>query len=305
MLALLSSHGLSETQISKIVKSRPALLVADPEKTLLPKLEFFSSVGLSRKDLARMVSVNPHLLSRSLENQIIPSYNFLRTLISQENVIAVLKRRSWIFLENKSRNVVPNIGLLRELGMPQSCIALLLAHNTQVLMYKHENLVELVEEIKEMGFDIKKSTFTAALRALCGNSSRTIWKRNREIYKRDWGWSEEDVVSAFRKSPQSMILSEKKIMQTMDFLVNKMGWNSRLIAKYPVVLCFSFEKRVIPRCSVVKVLLNKGLLDEGLSLAYVLLLAEKQFLDRFVIRYTKHLPQLSSVYEGKLDVKDV
>lgn len=54
-----------------------------------------------------------------------------------------------------------------------------------------------------------------------------------------------------------------------------------------------------------KVLLMKGLVDEDLSLAYVLLPAEIKFLERFVTRYTDQVPQLSSVYDGKLDIKDV
>ncbi|CAL8989536.1 unnamed protein product [Prunus brigantina] len=305
VLALLSNHGLSKTQISKVVRLRPAILVADPEKTLFPKLEFFSSVVVSRQDLARILCFNPHLLARSLENQIIPAYKFLRSLISEENVVAVLKRSSWIFLENRRKSVVPNIELLRELGMPQSCIALLLAHNTQVLMHKHENFAAAVEEVKAMGFDMKKSTCVMALKALCGESSKVIWNRSREIYKRSWGWSDDDVISAFRMIPGCMILSEKKIMQVMDFLVNKMGWPSRVIATYPVILCFSLEKRIIPRCSVVKVLLLKGLIDEDFSFSSVLLPPEQHFLERFVTRYINQLPMLSDVYHRKLDVKDV
>ncbi|XP_061993890.1 transcription termination factor MTEF18, mitochondrial-like [Rosa rugosa] len=302
VLALLSSHGLSETQISKLVKSHPRVLLADPEKTLSPKIEFFSSVGLSREDLARVLSFNPHLLSSSLENQIVPSYNFLRNMISKENVVAVLKRRSWMFLENHSRNVMPNIEALRE---PRACISLLLAYDTQVLMHNDDELVQLVNEVKGIGFDLKKSTFVVALRALCGKSSRAIWNRNREIHKRSWGWPDDDVISAFRKSPQCMMLSEKKIMRTMDFLVNKMGWYASMIPTYPVILCFSLENRIIPRCSVVKVLMKKGLVDEKLSLAYALLPAEKQFLERFVTRYLSQVPNLLSVYEGELDLQDV
>ncbi|CAL2224608.1 unnamed protein product [Prunus armeniaca] len=305
VLALLSNHGLSKTQISKVVRLRPAVLVADPEKTLLPKLEFFSSVVVSRQDLARILCFNPHLLARSLENQIIPAYKFLRSLISEENVVAVLKRSSWIFLENRRKSVVPNIGLLRELGMPQSCIALLLAHNTQVLMHKHENFAAAVEEVKAMGFDVKKSTFVLALRALCGESNKSIWNRSREIYKRSWGWSDNDVLSAFRKNPQCMTMSEKKIMEVMDFFVNKMGYSSGVIATYPLVLCFSLEKRIIPRCSVVKVLLLKGLIDEDFSLCTVLLPPPHKFLERFVTRYINQLPILWDVYHLKLDVKDV
>ncbi|XP_034199199.1 transcription termination factor MTERF6, chloroplastic/mitochondrial-like [Prunus dulcis] len=305
VLALLSKYGLSETQISKVVRSRPTILVADPEKILSPKLEFFSSVVVSREDLARILCFNPHLLLRSLENQIIPTYNFLRSLISEENVVSVLKRSSWIFRENRRKNVVPNIELLRELGMPQSCIALLVAHNTEVLIHKHEKFAAAVEEVKAMEFDMKKSTFVLALRALCGESSKSIWNRSREIYKRSWGWSDNDVVSAFRKNPQCMTMSEKKIMEVMDFFVNKMGYSSGVIATYPLVLCFSLEKRIIPRCSVVKVLLLKGLIDEDFSLSSVLLPPPHKFLERFVTRYINQLPILWDVYHLKLDVKDV
>lgn len=305
VLALLSSHGLSETQILRVVKSYPRVLVADPEKTLAPKIEFFSSVGLSRVDLARVLTFNPQLLSRSLENQIVPSYNLLRSLISEENVVAVLKRRSWLFLENHSRNVMPNIELLRELGMPRACMSLLVAHDTQLLMHNHEDLAQVIDEVRGMGFDLKKSTFVVALRALCGKSYRAIWNRNREIYKKCWGWSDDDVLSAFRKSPQCMILSEKKIMETMDFLVNKMGWPAAMIPTFPVILCFSLENRIIPRCSVVKVLMKKGLVDENMSLAYAVLPAEKRFLERFMTRYLSQVPNLMSVYEGELNVQDV
>lgn len=102
-----------------------------------------------------------------------------------------------------------------------------------------------------------------------------------------------------------MILSQKKIMQTMDFLVNKMGWSAAMIPTYPIILCFSLEKRIIPRCCVVKVLMSKGLIDENLSLAYVVLPAEKQFLERFVTRYLSQVPQLLSVYEDQLDFQDL
>lgn len=102
-----------------------------------------------------------------------------------------------------------------------------------------------------------------------------------------------------------MIVSEKKLLQAMDLLVNKMGWPSEMIAKYPVVLSLSLERRLIPRCSVVKVLLSKGLVNENLNLGSVLLPAEKEFLGRFVTGYLEEVPQLWDLYQGKVDIQDV
>ncbi|KAM2595299.1 hypothetical protein TB2_039875 [Malus domestica] len=304
VLAILRNHGLSETQITNIVRNRSEVLQLDPEETLLPKLEFFRSIGVSRQDLAITLSYMPQLLTTSLENRILPTYNFLRSLLSEKNVASVLKHGSWIFVEGHSKKVEPKIRILRELGMSQFCISRLIAYYPCTLMLKPKEFCQVVDEVKKMGFDLGKVTFLMAMRALCGKS-KVRCNRNQEVYK-NWGWSEDDALTAFRKNPQCMITSEEKIMQVMDFLVNKMGWSSTTIAKYPIVLCYSLEKRIIPRCSVVKVLLAKGLLKdvENVSLCSLLSPAEKGFLERFVARYIDEVPQLLSVYQGKVELKD-
>ncbi|CAL2237584.1 unnamed protein product [Prunus armeniaca] len=219
------------------------------------------------------------------------------------NVGVVFKLNSWIFLEGHCKHVVPNIGLLRESGVPQPCISFLLTRGTRVLMVNPEKCGQLVSEVKEMGFNLEKSTSVNALCALCGKN-KLVLNRSREVLK-TWGWSEDDFPSAFRKYPHCMVVSEKKLMQIMDLLVNKMGWSSGMIAKYPVALGVSLERRLIPRCSVVKVLLFKGFINENLNLGSLLKPTEKQFLEIFVNRYLGQVPELLSVYQGKVDIQDV
>ncbi|CAN6697229.1 unnamed protein product [Malus baccata var. baccata] len=282
VLSLLRNHGFSETQISSIVRNHSQVLNSNPEKTLLPKLEFFASLGLSEGDLAKTLAYEPNLLSTSLEKRIAPTYDFLRSLLSQKTVVSVLRRGSWIFAEGHSKKVAPNIEVLRD-----------------------SELGELVDEVKQMGFNLQKSKSVLAIYALCG-SNRSVWNRCHKIYKR-WGWSEDDVLSAFRSQPYCMIVSEKKLIRALEFLVNEMGWSSKIIVKSPQVLCLSLEKRVIPRCSVVKVLLLKGLIKgiENVSLSSLLVPAEKYFLERFVARNINEVPQLLSVYQGRVEVQDV
>ncbi|OAY49565.1 transcription termination factor MTERF8, chloroplastic [Manihot esculenta] len=304
VLALLRNHEFSKTQISNLVKKRPFLLLAHPENTLLPKLDFFYSIGVSRSDLARTLSSDPTLLTRSLENQIIPSYNFLKSiLLSNERIVSALKRTTWIFLEDHSKNLLPNIELLRGLCVPHSCISLLLTHFPEAVMQRHEEFGKIVKEVKEMGFDPNKSTFVLAVHAMSGKGNKSIWKRCFEVYKR-WGWSKDDILAAFRKHPHCMMLSEKKIMKGMDFFVNNMGWPSKVIAQLPVVLFFSLEKRIIPRCRVIRVLMSKRLIKDDLSLASVLLPVEKCFLERFVTKFEEEVPELLSIYEGKVNPEE-
>ncbi|KAK9912761.1 hypothetical protein M0R45_036605 [Rubus argutus] len=305
VLACFRNHGFSETQISMVVRSRPQVLTAHFEKTLLPKLQYFSSLGVAREDLAEAVASNASLLGRSLEKQIIPALKFLKSMVSEKTVIALLKKRSWIFSASHRKTVLPNIRLLRELGMPQSCISMLITHFTPVVILKHEKFAQLVQEAKEMGFNMENSISLWAIHALGHKNGKSILNRSRQVYRMRWGWSEDDILSAFRRRPQCMVVSVKRIMQVMDFLVNKMGWPSEMIAKHPVIWCYSLEKRIIPRCSVVKVLLLKGLIKENFSFSSVLSSVEKQFVDKYVTKFVDQVPQLSSVYQRKVDIWDV
>ncbi|KAK8639564.1 hypothetical protein V6N13_137939 [Hibiscus sabdariffa] len=303
VLALLRNYGFSKTQISNLIRKRPLLLLSHPENILVPKLEFFRSIGLSSSEVARTLSSDPTLLTRSLENQIIPTYEFLKSvLLSDEKIVAALKRTTWIFLEDPSKSLIPNTAYLKELGVPQNCVSLLLTHFPEAVMQKHDSFCETVREVKEMGFEPRKSTFVLAVHALSGKGNKSIWDKCFEVYKR-WGWSKDDILSAFRKHPHSMMLSEKKIMKSMDYFVNEMGWPSRAIAECPVVLFFSLDKRIIPRCSVFQILSSKGLIKEDFSLTTVLLPVEKRFLERFVSRYQEEVPELLSVYQGKVKSK--
>ncbi|XP_050121596.1 uncharacterized protein LOC126599245 isoform X3 [Malus sylvestris] len=304
VLSFLRNHGFSETQISSIVRNHSPVLNSNPEKTLLPKLEFFASLGVSKGDLAKALAYGLKLLSTSLEKRIAPTYDCLRSLLSQKNVISVLRRSSWIFAEGHSKKVAPNIEVLKKSGIPQSCISHLLAYHPEVFMRKPKELGGLVDEVKQMGFNLQKSNSVLAIYALCGNN-RSVWNRSCQLYKR-WGWSEDDVLSAFRRHPRCMTMSEKKLMLAMDFLVNEMGWSSKMIAKRPLVLHYSLEKRLVPRCSVAKVLLLKGLIKgiENVNLSSLLEPVEKCFLERFVARYINEVPQLLSVCQGRVEVQD-
>ncbi|KAL6134830.1 hypothetical protein ACLB2K_067058 [Fragaria x ananassa] len=158
-----------------------------------------------------------------------------------------------------SVDVTANIRLVTELGMPSNCIAYLLKSRIRIVTKKHEEFSQIVSNVKGMGFGPRKILFVQAMGAL--SVKKTTWRVKEQVYKR-WGWSESDIRSAFRMLPLCMLVSEEKIMGVMEFLVNTMGWKSGEVAEYPYVLSYSLEKRIIPRCSVIRVLLLKGLIEE-------------------------------------------
>ncbi|KAM7518952.1 hypothetical protein LguiB_017914 [Lonicera macranthoides] len=298
VIALLRTHGFSETQISKVVKVRPTILFSDPKKTLIPKLEFFRSIGLSRTDLPKIVSSNPVLLMSSLENQLIPCHNFLKNvLVLDENVVKMLKRNSRILTYDFEKIIDPNISSLSRVGVPKSLISFMLFQFPSVACQNHKKFKRVVEEVIGMGFNPSRCIFVQAVQVIC-EMTKTTLNRKLVAYRR-WGLSNDEILMAFRSHPVCMNLSEEKITRGMDFLVNQMGWEAVKIARCPAVLFFNLEKRIIPRCRVIKVLILEGILKKDTSLGYFLKPSENEFLERFVRNYEDKVPELLNVYRGK------
>ncbi|KAL7178108.1 hypothetical protein ACSBR2_031291 [Camellia fascicularis] len=79
----------------------------------------------------------------------------------------------------------------------------------------------------------------------------------------------------------------------MDFFVNKIGWESSLIARKPVLVSLSLEKRIVPRWAAYEVLLSKGLIkNNNNSFINMLVSTEKCFLKKFVNCHEEEAPEL-------------
>ncbi|KAJ4727619.1 Transcription termination factor like [Melia azedarach] len=296
VLGILREYGFTNKHISKLVKKYPDLLVGRAEKTLLPKLEFFHSVGISGADLANILSSNPTILGRSLEKQIIPNYNFLKSLLCNDaKIVGTLKRA--VYLHDVEKHIAPNISALRGIGVPKSGIASLVISNPGVLCENSEKFDESVKRVVDMGFNPSTGAFIHALVAVSTTTDLT-WEQKVAVY-RSWGWSENLFWLAFRKYPRCMTLSVENITAKMDFYVNKMGWPPSAVARVATVLAYSLEKRIIPRCSVIRVLQVKGLIKEKFSLSSVVMSSDKYFTDTFVSKYQNQVPQLLNIFQGK------
>ncbi|XP_026426153.1 uncharacterized protein LOC113322303 [Papaver somniferum] len=190
-----------------------------------------------------------------------------------------------------------NIEMLRDEGVPQSNISKFLINHSRALTIATSKFEENVQRIKGMGFDPSVTTFLLGLNGLAAMNKST-WETKLNAYKK-WNCAEEEIQNAFKKQPRFMLASVKKIMSMMDYLVNQMGYNSSLTAKCPVILCFSLEKRIIPRCVVIQLLVSLGQVKEH-YLSTVLMISEKSFLEKYVYKYEAEVPGLLKVYHNSL-----
>ncbi|KAF8376981.1 hypothetical protein HHK36_030353 [Tetracentron sinense] len=158
---------------------------------------------------------------------------------------------------------------------------------------------EIVSVIKEMGFDPTSRSFVLAIGCL-SVLSKLNWEKKKEAFK-SFGWSEDDIHSAFKVQPMFMLTSEKKIRLLMDFFVNKLGLNSSDVMRCPNLFLLSLEKRIIPGCSVLQVLMSKGLIEKDLDVVWVLNANKKKFKKNFLIKYQEIAPEVLKAYDGEME----
>ncbi|CAG7861321.1 unnamed protein product [Brassica rapa] len=115
------------------------------------------------------------------------------------------------------------------------------------------------------------------------------------------GFSRDEFVMTVKRHPQCLGLSAELVKKKTEFLVKEMGWPIKAVVSNPSVLGNSMEKRMVPRCNVIKALMSKGLLGSELpSIHSVLVCTDQDFLKRYVRKYDDELlvAELMGIFTG-------
>ncbi|CAH8385951.1 unnamed protein product [Eruca vesicaria subsp. sativa] len=73
------------------------------------------------------------------------------------------------------------------------------------------------------------------------------------------GFSREELVMMVKCFPQCLVHSTEMVTKIIEFMVKEMNW-SVTVSLFPHVISYSLDKRIVPRCNVIKALMLKGLL---------------------------------------------
>lgn len=68
----------------------------------------------------------------------------------------------------------------------------------------------------------------------------------------------------------------------------------------PVLIGYSLEGTIIPRCTLLNVLMREGKIDPNIKLPSALLGSAKVFSERCVFRHAHDVPDVVKAYEGKV-----
>ncbi|QCE13250.1 uncharacterized protein LOC114162639 [Vigna unguiculata] len=293
VIAFFNKNGFTQAHINNIVKRLPNILACNADKRLSPKFQFLLSKGASASDIVRLVNRCPRILGSSLKNNVIPSFELVKRFLQsdQKTIDCVFGNRPFLQYSVGAQNV----DMLLDVGVKDSGIGYLFGRRPSILL--STNLSEAIDEVMEMGFDTSKITFAIALHAK-RVVSKSRWDAKVDAFKM-WGWSEEMVIDSFRKHPLLMLTSKDKINEIMRFWVVELGWDPLALAKMPKIFGFSLERRIVPRCLVVRYLLVKGLREKSANLSTPFDVSEELFLKNYVMRFKEEASQLLKLYQEK------
>ncbi|KAK8314050.1 hypothetical protein V6Z11_A12G133100 [Gossypium hirsutum] len=297
IISFLKESGFSKSHIEAVVKRKPNLLYSSLEKTIKPKFKIFQDLGFSTHDVADIVASDPWILTRSVDDRIAPSISDLKTVLgSNDDVVKLLKTSAWFLKSDLQKTMMPNIEFLRNCGICSSQIVSYVFSFPRFFLLKPESIKQFVERADALGFDRKSNMFLAAIRMLSSMSEEN-WELKLKLFRK-LGFSEDDIMSTFRRTPQVFAVSERKIKQVTDFLLNRTNVGISFIISHPMVLICSLERRLKPRLLVIETLESKNSLRRKVSMTTIYKMPDKKFREKYVVPYLKELEEVSMSIVG-------
>ncbi|XP_059629807.1 uncharacterized protein LOC132272730 [Cornus florida] len=291
ILSFLKESGFSDTHLERVIKRAPRVLFANLERSIKPKFKLFQELGFSSSDVVETVLSDPMILTSSVDNRLGPTILGLKSVFgSSMKVSRVLKKCARILRYDLANTMIPNIEFMKSCGISSLQIAQFVYSTPTFFFFKPTSIREYFRRVDEMGFDRKSKMFLHAIRAI---STMTIekWELKLELFK-SLGFSEDGILSVFRKQPQVFAVSEKKIKGMTQFLLSTGKCDISYVVNNPIILTYSVENRLKPRLRVLEVLERRNLVLKNPSLRTLCSMTDEKFLHNYVLPYSDEVGEL-------------
>ena len=290
VLAFLAALGISPSGTAAIVAADPQFLCADVELNLSKRVAELTDLGIKRSQIARLI---PLARTTFRSSSLGPNLAFwLPVFGSFEKLLGAIKVNGGILGADLEKVAKPNLAILQQCGI--SVREFSDTYLTRVLTRLPEYVENAVLYIDKLGVPRDSSLFRYALMAFVIQSQEKIDRKMGMLEM--LGWSQDDVLTAVRKMPCILTMSEERMQTAVNFLTRDVGLEIPYIAQRPVLVMYSYERRLLPRHSLLNILNSKDLLYPELDFYSVIALTEKKFLDKYVHPYEKSIPGLAATY---------
>ncbi|KAL4557670.1 hypothetical protein LXL04_035856 [Taraxacum kok-saghyz] len=296
VLNIFKNYGLNISQIRQIIASAPKILTCKANKTLEPKLKAFQELGLSGSDLVSLIKKNPEIFGYGLHTRIMPGLDLLRKLLgSDEKVIEVINKSRWLYVTTSSmKRLSTNIALLQKFGLSNERIVKFMLGNPEKLMADPKLLKSrLTYAEQKLGISPQLPGFIHAVSVVLWSSDSEVEKK-MQIFK-GFGWSDSEISLLFRNQPYVLNKSEGNIREKLEFFMKDLGFTPTYLLSCNTFFTLSLRKRVKPRNMMLKILKEKKLVKDKISLITFATYSELRFLE-FLRGFEDDVPGICVTY---------
>jgi mTERF domain-containing protein len=107
-----------------------------------------------------------------------------------------------------------------------------------------------------------------------------------------FGLSKGEVLKAWKTQPSIFQSRDDNIRKKVRFLLDELELQIGDIIRSPVILCYSLDKCILPRCAVLSVLMREGKIKRDIKLVQALLGTSRVFSAKYVLRHAEDVPDV-------------
>ncbi|CAH8272039.1 unnamed protein product [Arabidopsis lyrata] len=203
----------------------------------------------------------------------------------------------YVFYDLSDKTIEEKVNAYKRLGLSLDEVWVVFKKWPFSLKYSEKKIIQTFETLKRVGLREEEVCLMVKRYPECVGTSEEKIVKSVETFL-ELGFTKDEFVMIIKRHPQCIGLAADSVKKKTEFLVKTMGWPLKVVASTPIVLGFSLEKFVLPRCNVIKALLSKGLIDEIPAISSVLTSPKLKFLKLFVEKHQDVLPELNSIFTG-------
>ncbi|CAH2075749.1 unnamed protein product [Thlaspi arvense] len=300
---VLRRWGCSDCDISKIFQRRPGLRKADIANLQL-KLDLLRGLGITSSDLVKIINCRPRFLSGSLNRHFDERLDYLQAFFgSREVLLKAIVRNPSLLTYDFHNKIKPVIATYSELGVSrQDLIQILLARPT--LIPRTSLCNEKLDYINRTGVPKHSKLYKHVVAVIAISRIETIREKLANLEK--FGFSEDEVLDLFGRTPLVLTLSIDKIQRNMTFVLGTMKLPARVVLDHPFLLFLNLEAALKPRILLAGKIEDMGLDPQikGPALLRALRMKEKRFVNAFINCHPKNVAdELMQFYRNAKCVK--
>ncbi|KAH9324688.1 hypothetical protein KI387_004866, partial [Taxus chinensis] len=260
-----------------IVLRRPALILLNVERDLIPRVKLLENLCRDKDHLNKLVLRFPWALGYNVKNME-RHVEYLKSLFTEEDLVAIIMSYPQILSLSIEKTLKPRIQYLKQCNLKKEQIAkILIRYPTFLGVSFDENLSKKSALLQEIGFEPFSHPLAHALTTVTRISYENL-QLTIALYL-SYGLSYNDIYIMGTKQPQVLRLRTECLKPKIDYLINNMHISSKFLVIFPAFLGYSLEDRIRPRHRVMEELVSKGLTKEDYSIIRLLCVTNEDFID--------------------------